>query len=257
MAAAAVFFLLLFVVLPALIFLVSMWEKPRERPLVPADADAAQGNSDTLNRIIADATARGFALLGVFSDGDKGFQQGIVRLLLSPDRAILVKTLYMKVSSRCLMISQLPGDRWIITCDLVGTKDLSGLHAEEMLPGANFAAMLLYHRQRLEAQPEPVGPFPANGLPEPLHRHGLLRYQTMQAAGLVSPVRDFSATWVYTARGAAQLAGAQIRTMFAMNRARELSNAKQAEADLAERSFPQPPVAGPADGGAAEDAIAL
>src|SRR6185312_5404950 len=95
MAAAAVFFLLLFVVLPALIFLVSMWEKPRERPLVPADADAAQGNSDTLNRIIADATARGFALLGVFSDGDKGFQQGIVRLLLSPDRAILVKTLYM------------------------------------------------------------------------------------------------------------------------------------------------------------------
>lgn len=134
---------------------------------------------------------------------------------------------------------------WLITTDIAGAADLSGLEEQEMLSKASFAGMLLHHRQHIAAYGQPPIPFVAETLVQDLHHHELLRFGLMQAAGLVKPIAGREDTWVYSARGAAKLCAHFIQSAMSSKRRLELGKAKTSEAAILEASIarPLPPVA--------------
>lgn len=234
---------------PAAMFVVAIWEKRSERPLKPA-GEASMAKVTPASRAIVDAAiARRFSLLGTFSDGDAGWKEGVVTLLLSGDGLVLVKRVHSKLAGRYQLITRFAGDRWVVTCDNSGTADLSGLNAQTMLHKANFAGLLLYHQQRVAAVAgETPVPFDPNSVVQDLWAHEMHRHEVMAAAGLERAIAGRDNTWVYRPRGAMKLAAGFYRDIFNGMGQGELGEAKNSEAAAMEEfqaARPLPPVESP------------
>jgi len=92
----------------------------------------------------------GFSLVGHFRHGDKGLtNKSIISLMLSPDSTIIFFVRH-GLSRRCILMSHFASKRWMLTSDISGAADLSGLEMNEMFPNSSFEQLLSYHQSRLQ-----------------------------------------------------------------------------------------------------------
>ena len=172
--------------------------------------------------LIAEAERHGFRDIGTFSDGDKGFREGIVTFMRSADGVELLWIVRSKLARRHHIYTRLADGTWLVTSSVVGANDLSGLRREEMLPDAALGAMLHYHRGRVAAMGEAVSPFQAEHVVDDWAAHARSRVETMVQSGLAryrSPglaggdPAENATVWSYSLRGALKLVAYHLRDL--------------------------------------------
>jgi hypothetical protein len=202
------FVVLIVVIVPALLLIVAMAEKNRVPSLSAAPPEKLATLSAAHQSVFADATTRqAFEALGIYQDSDVGIKQGLVSFLLSPDHVVLLWLQHSKLAPRLKLISQFAGDRWLITTDVYGARDLSGLNEEMMVPQAKLDELLERHRATLAARNETPIPFAPASAVEQVVQHERNRLARMVENGSAKYVSADQGVWKHTACGAMRVIG--------------------------------------------------
>jgi len=213
-----------------LMFFAALLEKQHIRLLRPVDGRTLPVGAE----LVAEAERHRFRNLGTFSDGDKGFREGIATFMLAADGVELLWIVRSKLARRHQISTRLADGTWLVTSSVKGTNDLSGLRREEMLPGAALGPMLHFHRSRLAAMGEAVAPFQAENVTEDWVAHARARVDAMvqrgvgryRACGLAGGDPAENATvWSYTLRGALKLVACHLRDLSQTSRQMKQSQA--------------------------------
>jgi hypothetical protein len=211
----------LFAIYLGLMFFAALFEKSRIRLPVPVEGRTLATGVE----LMAEAERHGFGKVGTFSDGDKGFREGIMTFMLSGDGAELLWIMHPKLAGRHQIITRLADRTWVVTSSVKAVNDLSGLRREEMLPDAKLGTMLHYHRGRVAELGEAVVPFQpgrvvddwvahARDRVEIMVQRGLMRYRDVGAAaggGGTQPENLTASS--YTLRGALQIVWGHLRDL--------------------------------------------
>src|SRR6266581_5780635 len=127
----------LFAIYLGLIFFAALFEKQRLRLLTPIEGRTLATGVE----LMAEAERHGFRKIGTFSDGDKGFREGIMTFMLSEDGSELLWIMHPKLARRHQIVTRLADRTWVVTSSVKAMNDLSGLRREEMLPEAKLGTM--------------------------------------------------------------------------------------------------------------------
>ncbi|MDB5321527.1 MAG: hypothetical protein JWN40_3158 [Phycisphaerales bacterium] len=231
----------LFALYLGLIFFAALFEKQRLRLLAPVEGRTLATGVE----LIAEAERHGFRKVGTFSDGDKGFREGIVSFLLSENGAELLWIMHPKLARRHQIVTRLADRTWVVTSSVKAMNDLSGLRREEMLPDASLGTMLHYHRRRVADMRGTVVPFQpgrvvddwvahARDRVEIMVQRGLMRYRDSgPAAGSPGSASENLMASSYTLRGALQILGGHLRDLGQTSR--KLKEAESVAADSIEQ----------------------
>jgi hypothetical protein len=193
---------ILFVLFPLGTFVAALFEPVHLRHL--RTSSAAEAAAVAGHAAVAEAGSAGYATLGVFTDGDRGFKEGIITLMLSPDRIVLLWVLHHALGGRHRLITRSADGHWLITSSITGLRDLSGLQDEQMLRNAPLAALEECHRQRLAAWGRPAMPWDPRSVAPDILAYERSRVEHMAAAGLARYLHR-GYVYRYTLRGAARL----------------------------------------------------
>jgi hypothetical protein len=197
----ASFFVLFFILFPLLIFVAALLETGR----VPAFRLLPESESIPDHPVLAEARSIGFALIGHFRHGDHGLQKRtIVILALSPNARVLL-CIRHKMGARHMLMSRYASRRWMITSNLSGAADLSGLEMNEMLPDTSLQTLLNHHQSRLDSYPEVPLPFESATAPAALIQHDREQTEEMVRKGLARYTSADRSTGKMTFRGAARM----------------------------------------------------
>jgi hypothetical protein len=218
-----------------LLFFVALFEKQRIRLLTRVEGRTLPTGAE----LVAEAERHGFRNVGTFSDGDKGFREGIVTFMLSPDGVELLWIMHSKLARRHQIITRLADGTWVVTSSVKATTDLSGLRREECLPDAALGPMLHYHRTRVAATDQAVAPFQADRVIEDWVAHARTRAEAMIHCGLGryrnpglaggDPAEN-AMVWSYTLRGALMLVAHHLRDLSQTSQQMKQSKAAADEA---------------------------
>jgi hypothetical protein len=200
----------------ALILLVARFERQQLRLLKPLAGRAPPRGAE----LIAEAERHGFRTLGTFSDGDKGFREGICSFLILDNGTVLLWILHSKLAGRHQLVSRVADGAWIITSSITASNDLSGLRREEILPDAAIGTMLHAHRRRIAELGEAIVPFLPERAVEDWIAHARDRVDVMLQRGLAryrnkrpNGGEENVLAWSYTWRGATQLVARHLRDL--------------------------------------------
>jgi hypothetical protein len=221
-----------------LIFFAALFEKQHVRLLTRVEGRTLPTGAEP----VAEAERHGFRNLGSFSDGDKGFREGIMTFMLSADGVELLWIMHSKLARRHQILTRLADGTWLVTSSIKTTNDLSGLRREEVLPEAVLGAMLHYHRSRVAATEQAVLPFEANNVAEDWVAHARSRVEAMARSGLAryrspglaggEPAANVT-VWSYTLRGALKLVAHHLHDL--SQTSRKLKQSKAVTDDAVEQ----------------------
>jgi hypothetical protein len=231
------FFLLLFVLIPLGIFVAAWFERVHLRQLRPAERAKAEAVERQQQPTVAEAKATAYEPLGVFSDGDHGFKEGLLTLMLSPDRVALLWVLHGKLAGRRRLITRSSDGHWLVTSNVTGVKDLSGLVDEKGLD-VPLPVLEAYHRERLAAWDHPVNPWVVSTVAADVLAFERERVHRMTAAGYARYVMP-GHTYTYRPAGAARLTLAYLGDMLALPAESQSAEARVTEYNL-RRDAPDP-----------------
>ena len=140
----------LLAVLRGIFPLLVMAERQNLRPLARIADDHPKTKNATSERVIDAAKGLGYIDAGVYTDGDKGWKEGIVTLLVSPDARVLLCVHHAAAVRRHRLLTRMMSGRWVITSSPSGTRDWSGVTDSEMFPSQHFGVTLRYHFERID-----------------------------------------------------------------------------------------------------------
>jgi hypothetical protein len=172
----------LLILFALVLFFAALLERVRVRPLIPVADDRRPAAAQPL---VDSAVSVGFRPLGVFSDGDKGFKEGISSILLMPDGSQLLWIVHSKLAGRKQIITKLADGRWLVTADNIGVVDRSGLRDEEVFPDADIDVLAYAHRRRWAESGQQAVPFAPESVVADFLQHGRDRAARMYEAGLI------------------------------------------------------------------------
>ncbi|HEV8292822.1 MAG TPA: hypothetical protein VGP94_12900, partial [Tepidisphaeraceae bacterium] len=140
----------IFVVFPFLVFLAALFETIRIPTYEPVAPDQTRPHP-----ALDSALKNGFALIGYFTDGDKGIRRGLFSFALSPDGLMLVRIMHNRILRRIEIMTRYPDKRWLHTLSNSGMSDFSGLELRDTLMDAPFETLLQHHQSRLASMNQP------------------------------------------------------------------------------------------------------
>jgi hypothetical protein len=186
---------------------IAWWEKHPIRPFAVPEEGKEPPETNYAKRMNDDAEDEGYVFLGLAGDNRGKLYRLRFDFWGSEDNTVFIVVAGGKLAripyKGLLILSALPGGRYLTTTDDIGTVDLSGLGILQIFPNASFRKLIDKHLARLE---ELVGdealPFPSDN---PLRSYIKVREQ--QAArlverGLAVYTDDEESAWRYTFRGA-------------------------------------------------------
>jgi len=224
--AVAGFFGLFFVVFPVLMFIVALFETMAVNRLVPLHPQDSIPPSPPLES----ALKRGFALIGQFSDAEKGFKRSLISLALSPDSLTLLLIVHRKVGGAYQFITRYSGERWMITSESSGSSNLSDLESHEILRGVmDFEVLLRHHQSRIQLNPDTPISFVAATLPADIHQHDKTRVDSMVNLGLARYVDASRSRWKRTLRASAKIIANFYRTLSSVRGEAQRAQARKLE----------------------------
>ena len=224
--------LLLFVLLPVAIFAAALFEKVHLRQLRPAEPAKAEASGARTHPTVTEAAAAGYASLGVFSDGDRGLKEGILTLMLSPDRRVLLWVLHGKLAGRHRLITRSADGHWLVTSSVTAVRDLSGLLHEKMLADVPLPVIEIYHRERAARWNHPVATWAPATVAEDVLAFERSRVERMVAGGTARYIVP-GHVYRYRLAGAARVTLTYLGEIFALAGETGVSDARKR--DYAER----------------------
>jgi hypothetical protein len=212
---------LLYIGMPILMFVFALAEKIKLLPLTPINLDRSR-LSEKAQTATTQAVREGFYPIGLFSDEGISLKAGIHFFMLSSDRRTLL-WMHEGLGRRYNLISSFDGDRWLITSDILGGQDLSGLELEEMLPEVEFAVVFDYHLERVTNVGEKPLSVDADNVARMILEHERNRVESMAKRGLVRYLDAEKQTWLYTPKGAAKISLTAVKNNFNVLKRRDFA----------------------------------
>lgn len=178
-------------------------ERRKLVPLVPAGHDAPNPLLGKAGEWIQALQRSGFDLVGCFVDNE-GLYKARVTLLLSTDARVLAIVVH-GIAVRCQLCTRLVDGRCLITSDVSGEPDLSGLRlTETVLTG--IADVLALHWSRLSEHASATTRYDAAQLPRDLLAWDRLRVERLVAAGYAKWSYVDRSAWSFTLWGSLRVA---------------------------------------------------
>jgi hypothetical protein len=190
--------LLVVVGFSAALFLSYLFEKRRLQRWEPVRDGRDARLQGKVAAAVESARERGFRDAGVFSDGDAGWKEGLYQILLSPDRRTLMWARGGSLAARYRLISAADGGRWLVTTNVRGETDFSGLTEEMELPHDNFEVVWRFHQVRLAQWPRETKAFDERSLGKMFLDRERLRARELVKRGLARFVDPAEEVFVHT-----------------------------------------------------------
>jgi hypothetical protein len=220
------FFALIFVVFPAVMFIVALVEKMTIHRLVPPQPQDRIPPSPPLEA----ALKWGFTLVGQFSDEEKRWKRSLISLALSADCLTFLLVVHRRLGGTFHLITRYSGQRWLITGADGTSSDLSGLEMYETLRGEmDFDILLRHHLSRIQLSQEIPIAFTAASLPADIHEHDQARVDAMVRMGFARYVNPNRSRWKRTLRAAVRIISDFYGTILNVQNEMRRAQARKAE----------------------------
>jgi hypothetical protein len=177
-------------------------------PLPPEDPRAA---SRVGAKIVDQAQAAGFTLIGAFEARDSGWIKGVTRHLISPESETLLFTVEGLGSCSYRLVTALTTGKLMVTGNVMGLRDITGQRDEVMVPSRDFAIVYGHHRQRIAPMLADVIPFSPTQTAADHMEHDRERASRMIAMGLARWRDGERMRWKVTWRGATRMYGRRFK----------------------------------------------
>jgi hypothetical protein len=139
---------------------------------------------------------------------------------------VLAQVMQTRLNRRLRLITRLAGGHSVITCDITGMKDLTGMRDEEMLPDSSVPVMLRYHQQRVAERGGQVVQYQPQSVVDDLFTEQRAWAAALVRAGYANFLTPDQNTFRHSAKGAWELTKNTMRGMRTISEQNEKAKAR-------------------------------